>query len=51
MKILITGAAGFVASRTARAVKETLEDLSLYGIDNLSRKWSETNPYCFSAGS
>jgi len=43
MKILITGAAGFVASRTARAVKEAFEDSSLCGIDNLSRKGSETN--------
>ncbi len=43
MKILITGACGFVGSSIAESLLKTHEGLHLTGIDNLSRKGSETN--------
>jgi len=43
MKILITGACGFVGSTLARSLREHVTGLDLYGIDNLSRPGSETN--------
>ncbi|AFY71852.1 NAD-dependent epimerase/dehydratase [Thalassoporum mexicanum PCC 7367] len=43
MKILITGAAGFVGSRLAEAIAHSIENIELIGIDNLSRRGSETN--------
>jgi CDP-paratose 2-epimerase len=43
MKILITGAAGFVGSRLAEAIANSIENTELIGIDNLSRRGSETN--------
>ena len=43
MKILITGAAGFVGSRLAQAFRASLENVTLLGLDNLSRRGSETN--------
>jgi CDP-paratose 2-epimerase len=43
MKILITGACGFVGSALAEELPERAEGLSLYGLDNLMRPGSETN--------
>jgi CDP-paratose 2-epimerase len=43
MKVLLTGAAGFVGSRIARYMKSAKEDIELWGIDNLSRRGSEGN--------
>ena len=43
MKILITGACGFVGSVLARSLKEHHEGVSLFGIDNFSRPGSEGN--------
>ena len=43
MKILITGIAGFVGSRLAEYLAEAIDGLELVGIDNLSRRGSETN--------
>jgi CDP-paratose 2-epimerase len=43
MKILITGVAGFVGSRLAQFLKTHLSNIELIGIDNLSRRGSETN--------
>jgi CDP-paratose 2-epimerase len=43
MKLLITGVCGFVGSALAESLLETLEGLSIYGIDNLMRPGSETN--------
>ncbi|MEN7549776.1 NAD-dependent epimerase/dehydratase family protein [Rapidithrix thailandica] len=43
MKILITGIAGFVGSRLAEYLTHHLEGVSIVGIDNLSRRGSETN--------
>ncbi len=43
MKILITGACGFVGSALAAALLERSEGLSIHGIDNLMRPGSETN--------
>jgi CDP-paratose 2-epimerase len=51
MKILITGAAGFVGSRLAEAIANSIENMELIGIDNLSRRGSETNlPFLQKAG-
>jgi CDP-paratose 2-epimerase len=43
MKILITGIAGFVGSRLALGLKDRHPEWSIIGIDNLSRRGSETN--------
>ena len=43
MKILITGICGFVGSSLVRTLKESLENLEILGVDNLSRLGSETN--------
>ena len=43
MTILITGVAGFVGSNIARYIREYHHDISLLGIDNLSRRGSEFN--------
>ena len=43
MKILITGIAGFVGSRLAEFFKTNIADCEIVGIDNLSRRGSETN--------
>jgi len=43
MKLLITGACGFVGSSVARSLLETSEGLSITGIDNLMRPGSEIN--------
>jgi CDP-paratose 2-epimerase len=43
MRILITGICGFAGSTLARDLREHRENLEIVGIDNLSRKGSETN--------
>jgi len=43
MRILITGACGFVGSALAESFLRRMEGLTLYGIDNLQRPGSETN--------
>ncbi len=43
MRVLITGAAGFVGSQLAEALRAACAGLKLFGIDNLSRKGSEIN--------
>jgi CDP-paratose 2-epimerase len=43
MRILITGICGFVGSTLARRLREYRSDVEIVGIDNLSRKGSETN--------
>lgn len=43
MKILITGIAGFVGSRLATFLKQHVAQVQIIGIDNLSRRGSETN--------
>lgn len=43
MRILITGACGFVGSRIARRLRETSADFTIIGLDNLCRAGSETN--------
>lgn len=43
MRILITGICGFAGSVLARSLLESREGLQIYGVDNLSRRGSETN--------
>lgn len=43
MKILITGACGFVGSSVAEALLQRRENISICGIDNLQRAGSEIN--------
>jgi CDP-paratose 2-epimerase len=43
MRILITGAAGFLGSQLARFLREEIPDASLVGVDNLSRKGAQYN--------
>lgn len=43
MKIILTGACGFVGSTLASELLKRLEGLSVIGVDNLSRRGSERN--------
>jgi CDP-paratose 2-epimerase len=43
MRILVTGACGFVGGRILRKLRESLEDARLTGLDNLCRPGSEQN--------
>ena len=43
MKLLITGICGFVGSTLAKSIQESVEGVSLFGIDNLMRPGAETN--------
>ena len=43
MKILITGAAGFVGCKMVKYFRSNDQAVELFGIDNLSRKGSESN--------
>jgi CDP-paratose 2-epimerase len=43
MRVLITGACGFVGSRLAHELKQRWENIELIGLDNLGRRGSETN--------
>jgi len=43
MKVLITGACGFVGSSVAAALREMDEAISIIGMDNFIRPGSETN--------
>lgn len=43
MKVLITGACGFVGSRLALALAERIQGIELVGFDNLIRPGSESN--------
>ena len=43
MKILITGVCGFVGSRLAVALRRLIDNVEIYGVDNLLRPGSEMN--------
>lgn len=43
MRVLITGICGYVGSQLARRFAESLVDAEICGLDNLSRRGSETN--------
>src|SRR5689334_7220988 len=43
MKLLITGACGFIGSAVAAALLNRVEGLSIWGLDNLMRAGSEIN--------
>jgi len=43
MKLLITGICGFTGERLAHTLRERIEGLEVFGLDNLSRPGSETN--------
>ena len=43
MRILLTGICGYVGSRLALRLAETLPGVALMGLDNLSRRGTETN--------
>ncbi len=43
LKILITGACGFVGNRLALALRRLVDNVEIYGIDNLLRPGSEMN--------
>ena len=42
MKLLITGICGYVGSRVAARIFESVSGVEIYGVDNLSRRGSET---------
>ena len=46
MKVLITGICGYVGSRVAARLAESVPGLKVYGVDNLSRRGSESNLAC-----
>jgi len=48
MKVLITGACGFVGAALSQTLYESVSDLELWGFDNLSRPGSEENRRRFS---
>ncbi|HOW89712.1 MAG TPA: NAD-dependent epimerase/dehydratase family protein [Elusimicrobiales bacterium] len=43
MRVLITGICGYVGSRVASGLRRSMPGLKLYGMDNLSRRGSESN--------
>ena len=43
MNVFIAGLAGFLGSRLAQFFVAARQDLRIWGIDNLSRRGSETN--------
>lgn len=43
MRVLVTGICGFAGSTLARSLLEHREGITLFGVDNLSRRGSETN--------
>jgi len=43
MKLLITGISGFTGNCLAHGLRRRIEGLEIYGLDNLSRRGSETN--------
>ena len=43
MKLLITGISGFTGNCLVRSLQRRIEGLEIYGLDNLSRRGSETN--------
>ncbi|HUA59042.1 MAG TPA: NAD-dependent epimerase/dehydratase family protein [Verrucomicrobiae bacterium] len=43
MKLLITGISGFTGNCLVRSLRSRVEGLEIYGLDNLSRRGSETN--------
>jgi CDP-paratose 2-epimerase len=43
VKVLITGVCGYVGSRLAVRFIESLSNIEIYGVDNLSRRGAETN--------
>jgi len=43
MKILITGICGFTGNALVKTFREHMEDVRIFGLDNLSRPGSETN--------
>jgi CDP-paratose 2-epimerase len=51
MRVLITGICGFAGSALALELKERLENVEIFGVDNLSRPGSEQNRHaCKRAG-
>jgi CDP-paratose 2-epimerase len=49
MRVLITGICGFVGSRLALALQESIADVEIAGIDNLLRSGSEGNRHALGA--
>jgi CDP-paratose 2-epimerase len=43
MRLLITGICGFTGERLAHGLRERIEGLEVFGVDNLARRGSETN--------
>jgi CDP-paratose 2-epimerase len=43
VKVLLTGACGFVGSTIARGLQQELSTIEIIGIDNLIRRGSELN--------